>query len=81
MAGYLSPIPTGDNPMTRRCAAWVVLAGLATCTDCASGDFWNHSSQGLEVDASKIGTGAQAVSPINDNYFVNGEAVNLRRGR
>jgi hypothetical protein len=67
--------------MTRRFSAWVVLAGLATCTGCASWDFWNHSSQGLEVDTSKIGSGQPAVSPINDNYFVNGEAVNLRRGR
>jgi hypothetical protein len=68
--------------MKRQFALWLLLACLSsTCTGCLGWDFWNHSSPGLDVDTSKIGTGDSVVSPINDSRFSNGEPQDLRHGK
>jgi Ni,Fe-hydrogenase I small subunit len=67
--------------MKAKFVVWLVLTSLTTCMGCAEWDFWNHSSPGLNVDTSKIGTGASVVTPIDDNRFWNGEPMDLRSRR
>jgi hypothetical protein len=39
------------------------------------------SGKSYEVDASKIGTGQQAVVPLTDGTHIDGQSMDTRRGR
>jgi len=59
----------------KRLLLWLALAPAAVvgCT------FSRGGSQALTVDPFAIGTAEPAIAPAHDNYYSNGEPLDLRR--
>ncbi len=61
----------------------ILTAMMLLLPSVAGGCTWqaNNSSQGVNIDPFAFGSGQQVISPANGPGYVNGEAMDMRRGR
>lgn len=56
----------------------LLLLSLSVLSGCA---FAGGGGKSYELDPSKVGTGQQSITPLNDAMHMDGQDLNTRRGR